>query len=218
MRPTTVIVIAKQPVAGRVKTRLCPPCTPTEAASLAAAALADTVETVAAVSASSRVLALDGAPGPWIPDGFVVVKQMGRGFDERLANAFAAVTGPAVLIGMDTPQLGPPLLERAISALHEPGTDAVIGPAYDGGWWTIGLHQPDPRVFVGVPMSTARTYREQCARLTDLGLRTTVLPTLRDVDTFADAISVAAEAPGSRFATAVERLRTARTRPASATG
>ena len=104
---TVLIVVAKSPVAGRVKTRLCPPCTPHQAAAIAEAALADTLATAAATPASARVIALDGTPGPWIPDGFVIVPQLGTGLDQRLANAFAAVSGPAVLIGMDTPQITP---------------------------------------------------------------------------------------------------------------
>jgi rSAM/selenodomain-associated transferase 1 len=202
----TIVVIAKAPVAGRVKTRLCPPCTPVEAAALAEAALRDTLAAVASTPATARVLALDGAPGPWIPDGFVIVPQLGRGLDERLANAFAAVTGPAVLIGMDTPQVTPELLGDAIETLHTPGTDAVLGPASDGGWWAIGLHNADPRVFVGVPMSTPETCALQRARLAGLGLRAASLPELRDVDTFADAHEVALATPGSRFARTLASL------------
>ncbi len=159
-------------MAGRVKTRLCPPCTPAEAAALAEAALRDTLAVVASTPATARVLALDGAPGPWIPDGFVIVPQLGHGLDERLANAFAAVTGPALLIGMDTPQVSPALLTSAIDALHDAHIDAVLGPAHDGGWWAIGLRHADPRVFVGVPMSTPHTGAQQRTRLADLGLRT----------------------------------------------
>jgi rSAM/selenodomain-associated transferase 1 len=200
MTATTIVVIAKSPVPGRVKTRLCPPCTPSEAASLATAALADTLATVAATPAAGRVLALDGSPGPWIPNGFVVVPQLGGRLAERLANAFAAVTGPALLIGMDTPQVSRALLDRAARALHEPGVDAVLGPAVDGGWWTIGLHRADPRVFVGVPMSTPHTCFDQRARLAQLGLQTRLLPVLHDVDTFDDAVAVARQIPESRFA------------------
>jgi rSAM/selenodomain-associated transferase 1 len=203
MTATTLIVIAKSPVAGRVKTRCCPPCSPAEAAELARAALRDTLAAVRATPATARVLALDGPPGPWIPDGFVIVPQLGRGLDERLANAFAAVTGPALLIGMDTPQATPGLLTHAIEALHQPGADAVLGPAEDGGWWAIGLHRADPRVFIGVPMSTARTGDAQLRRLRALELQTTLLPPLQDVDTFTDAIEVAREIPGSHFARTV---------------
>jgi rSAM/selenodomain-associated transferase 1 len=205
-RATTVVVIAKSPVAGRVKTRLCPPCTPREAATLAAAALADTLAAVARTPAAGRVLALDGPRGPWIPDGFVIVPQSGDGLAERLANACAAVTGPVLVIGMDTPQASPSVLLAAASALHRPGVDAVLGPAADGGWWTIGLHRADPRVFADVPMSTSDTYARQQERLDALNLRTTTLPVLRDVDTFDDAVAVAHSIPGSRFARALSAL------------
>jgi len=203
---TTLIVIAKAPVAGRVKTRLCPPCTTLEAAALAEAALRDTLQAVAETPAAARVVALDGAPGPWIPEGFVIVPQLGAGLDERLANAFAAVTGPALLIGMDTPQVTPALLEHCVEQLHGNGTDAVLGPAEDGGWWTIGLHRADPRVFVGVPMSTDQTCNDQRARLATLGLRTTLVPMLRDIDTFVDAREVAEVIPMSRFAASLASL------------
>jgi len=206
MTPTTIIVIAKAPVPGRVKTRLCPPCTSDEAATLAAAALDDTLDVVAATPAVARVLALDGARGPWIPPGFVIVPQMGAGLDERLANAFAAVSGPALLIGMDTPQVDRGLLTSAMQTLHQPDVDAVLGPADDGGYWAIGLREADPRVFIGVPMSTAATGAAQLARLRSLGRCVAMLPSLRDVDTFADARAVAAIAPTRRFARALAAL------------
>jgi glycosyltransferase A (GT-A) superfamily protein (DUF2064 family) len=152
------------------------------------------------------VLALDGASGPWIPNGFVIVPQLGHGLAERLANAFAAVTGPAVLIGMDTPQVSRALLTNAMQMLHQPEIDAVLGPAADGGWWCIGLRHADPRVFVGVPMSTADTFSFQHARLRSLGLRTAPLPMLRDIDMFDDAVAVAREIPYSRFARALDAV------------
>ena len=70
---TTLLVIAKEPRPGRVKTRLTPPFTPEEAAALAEAALADTLDAVARTPAERRVLVLDGTPGPWLPAGFEVV-------------------------------------------------------------------------------------------------------------------------------------------------
>ena len=202
----SIIVLAKAPVPGRVKTRLCPPCTHREAADIAAAALADTLATVADTPAHARVLSLDGAPGPWVPDGFVIVPQLGRGLDERLANAFAAVTGSAVLVGMDTPQVSRNALIEAMTALHAPDIDAVLGTASDGGWWNIGLRHADPRVFIGVPMSTDHTGADQLDRLRSLGYRTQLLGELQDVDTFADALEVARLIPKSRFATAINTL------------
>jgi len=207
--PATLIVIAKEPRPGRVKTRLCPPCTPEQAADLAAAALSDTLVAVATTPANRRILALDGTAGPWLPDGFDVVPQCGGALGERLSDAFSHADGPALLVGMDTPQIDPPLLSEALGRLCEPaGTapDAVLGRALDGGWWALGLRRPDLPVFDGVPMSTDHTYPDQVRRFEELGLRHGDLPSLMDVDTFDDATAVAATAPGTAFAGAVAKV------------
>jgi rSAM/selenodomain-associated transferase 1 len=203
-----LIVLAKSPRPGRVKTRLCPPCTPEQAAGLAEAALIDTLVAVGATAARRRVLALDGRPGRWMVPGFSIVAQRGRGLGERLAAAFDSVGGPALLVGMDTPQLAPERLRDAAGALTGDGPDAVLGPADDGGYWSIGLRRADARVFEGVPMSTADTGRVQLERLRELGLEVGLLPALRDVDRYEDALAVAREAPGTRFAAAVDALTT----------
>ncbi|NNN34754.1 DUF2064 domain-containing protein [Streptomyces sp. S3(2020)] len=197
---TTLLVIAKEPLPGRVKTRLTPPFTPREAAELAQAALADSLHAVAAAPATGRVLVLDGSPGPWLPPGFDVVRQCGGGLDERLAAAFAGCDGPALLIGMDTPQVTPRLLTVDFAEC-----DAYFGPAEDGGFWALGLAEPDPRLLLGVPMSTPDTGAVQRARLVAAGLRVRDLPVLRDVDTAADARAVAALAPHGRFAAQLAR-------------
>lgn len=200
-------MLAKAPVPGRTKTRLCPPLTPGAAAVLALAALEDTLAAAAACTAAGRrVVALDGEPGAWLPRGFAVIEQRGDGLAERLAAAFDDVGGGALAIGMDTPQVTPALLDGALERLADPRTDAVLGPAADGGYWAIGLRAPDARVFAGVPMSTPETRAAQRARLAALGLRCAELPPLRDVDTYADARAVAAQAPGSRFAAALGAL------------
>ena len=147
------------------------------------------------VPARRRVLVLDGKPGPWLPSGFDIVQQCGGPLDERLAAAFAGADGPALLIGMDTPQVTPDLL-----TVDWQDADAVFGPAADGGFWALGLRVPDPDLLRGVPMSTPHTGAVQRARLLAAGLRVADLPRLRDVDTAADAVSVACQAPRSRFA------------------
>lgn len=198
----TLIVIAKAPVPGQVKTRLCPPCTPEQAAELAEAALRDTLTAVAGTPAAQRVIALDGEVGPWLPEGFDVVPQSGGGLDERLAHAFLAVGGPALLVGMDTPQVTPTLLDGASRELMRWPNGSVLGLSVDGGFWAIGLHSADPSVFLGVPMSTDTTGAHQRDRLCARGSIPHLLPELRDVDTFDDAQLVADEIPGSRFAAA----------------
>jgi len=202
----TLLIIAKAPVPGRVKTRLSPPCTARQAAALAAAALADTIRAAAGASrAGRRVLVLDGEPGPWVPAGFDVVAQRGDGLAERLAAAFDDAGAPAFLVGMDTPQLTPALLDAGLAALSH--ADAAYGPALDGGYWGIGLRAADPAVFRGVPMSRDDTGAVQRARLDELGLRTVDLPPLLDVDTIGDARAVAADAPDSGFAAALAAMR-----------
>ncbi|WP_035126123.1 TIGR04282 family arsenosugar biosynthesis glycosyltransferase [Conexibacter woesei] len=200
-----LIVLAKAPVAGRVKTRLCPPCTPAEAAQLAAAALADTLAAVAATpGVTRRLLVLDGVAGPWVPPGFAVLPQRGGGLDERLACAFADVGGPALLVGMDTPQVTPALLRDGLDRLARTG--AVLGLAPDGGYWAIGLQRASAALFHGVPMSATDTGGAQLRRLHDQGLQVDLLPELRDVDTIADAHAVAAACPpGAAFPAALDR-------------
>jgi uncharacterized protein len=203
----TLIVIAKAPAPGRSKTRLEPALGPAGAAGLAAAALADTLEVVAAARGRS-VLALDGEPGPWLGanGSLELVRQRGRGLGERLAAAFEDVGGPALLVGMDTPQLDLATIDAARRRLCEEPVDAVIGLAEDGGWWALGLREPDRRAFAGVPMSTPRTGAAQIEALLDLGLRVAELPRMRDVDTIEDARIVAAAAPRTRFAAALAEL------------
>jgi rSAM/selenodomain-associated transferase 1 len=202
-----VVVLAKAPRPGRVKTRLCPPCTPEGAARVAAAALADTVATVTATPAARRTLVVDGAYP--VPPGWSTRPQRGDGLGARLAHAFAdtALPGvPTLLIGMDTPQVTAAGLAAAAAALGD--ADAVLGSAADGGWWALGLRNPvDATVLPEVPMSTAQTGARTRAALLARGLRIASLPELRDVDTAADAWAVAALCPpGSRFAAAVPAL------------
>jgi rSAM/selenodomain-associated transferase 1 len=201
----TLLVLAKAPRPGRVKTRLCPPCTHVQAAALARAALEDTLAACdVAAAGGRRVLALDGRPGAWLPVGWDVIPQRGDGLAERLAAAFADAGGPAFLVGMDTPQVAPAALADGLRALER--ADAALGPATDGGYWSIGLRAPDPAVFAGIPMSRAHTGAAQRARLAKLGLRTVDLPPLRDVDDIAAARAAAAAAPETRFAAALRAI------------
>ena len=204
MSHPTLAVIAKAPAPGRSKTRLSPPLSPMQAADLAEAALRDTLATVAATRVGRKVLVLDGLAGPWLPDGFEVISQRGSGLDERLAAAFEDLGGPTLIIGMDSPQVSAELLELALGQLQS--HPAVLGPAEDGGYWAIGLRRADPNALLGVPMSSPHTLTAQRIRLRALGLSIGELPTLRDVDTFDDAVAVAAAAPGTRFARVLREL------------
>jgi rSAM/selenodomain-associated transferase 1 len=198
-----LVVIAKEPVPGRAKTRLSPPCTPTEASALAEAALLDTLEVVTGAPAARKVLVLDGDPQRYRRAGIEVIPQRGAGLAERLAAAFEDVAGPALLVGMDTPQLTRDLLLDGTRAMSTPAVDAVLGPADDGGYWSVGLKRHSDAAFAGIPMSSPTTWTKQRARLRELGLRVHEQSPLRDVDTIEDARAVARAAPGSRFAAAL---------------
>lgn len=196
----TVVVLAKEPRPGRVKTRLQTRFTPEEAAQLAAASLRDTLDVVRRTSAARRLLAFDGDPTGW-DDGFEVTAQPTGTLNDRLEAAFAAVwadgspTDRALLVGMDTPQL----LRRHLEVDWD-GADALLGLSEDGGFWAIGLRAGHPAdIFAGVPMSTDRTGSAQLARLFDLGLQVRLLPPLRDVDTPEDAEAVATAHPRLAF-------------------
>jgi glycosyltransferase A (GT-A) superfamily protein (DUF2064 family) len=204
-----VIVLAKEPVPGRVKTRLQPEFSPLEAAELAAAAIEDTLTAVRGSSVTRRILAWEGNSARW-QDGFEVVDQPPGPLNVRLAAALAAAVSepadePALLIGMDTPQVTAKLLDSDWE-----GADAVLGLSEDGGFWAIGLRPGHPTgLFDGVPMSTRGTGSAQLARLFTLGLIVKLLPSLRDVDQPSDAELVARQFPelifSRRYAELVSR-------------
>jgi uncharacterized protein len=201
-----IVVLAKEPRPGFVKTRLCPPCTQDQAAAIALAGLVQTLETVLTVDADERVLALDGNPGPWLAPGYTVIGQQGHSLGDRLSAVMQACRPspdqPVLVVGMDTPQATRPDIEGCASMLSG-RSDAVLGPAVDGGYWLIGMNRFDHRAFAGVPMSTAQTGTAQQAQLERCGFRVHRGPVLRDVDTADDARAVAAAIPGTTFAVAV---------------
>ncbi len=206
-----VLVVAKAPVAGLVKTRLGATVGMRAAADLAAAALLDTMRAATeAVGADRCVLALDGdLPGAErgaelmaAVSGWTVVPQRGDGLGERLAAAHRdAGPGPVVQVGMDTPQVTASLLREVAAGLDTAG--AVLGSADDGGWWVLALRDPvDARVLREVPMSRDVTGAATLDALVGAGLTVGATATLRDVDTAADAAAVATAAPDTAFAAA----------------
>lgn len=223
----TVIVLAKEPRPGRVKTRLQSDFTPHEAAELAAAALHDSLLAVEAADPAVRVAAWDGPGQRWRDElgarGFAVLDQPDGDLSIRLAAAFRQAAAfdtaalhttelhtvepasPAqrrLLIGMDTPQVTSALLRTDWE-----GADAVLGLTPDGGFWAIGLAGVNPdHCFAGIPMSTPRTGAAQLNRLVDLRLNIKLLPPLRDVDEPADADAVAYAHPGLTFSELHRRI------------
>jgi glycosyltransferase A (GT-A) superfamily protein (DUF2064 family) len=216
-----LLVVAKAPVPGFAKTRLCPPATGEQAAEIAAAALLDTLDAVRNTPGAIPVVAMTGELGLAARRAEIgeslrtitVFSQRGQDFASRLANAHADTAArhaglPVVQIGMDTPQVTAEILSAAVEPLLRDGCEAVLGPAEDGGWWALGLRDPHRAgVLREVPMSRDDTGELTMRALATYGLGTEPLTLLSDVDTMADAQRVARLRPGSRFAAAVGAVR-----------
>lgn len=196
---TILVVIAKECLPGKVKTRLHPPLSLAQAAELAAASLDDTLRAVSSLPATRRILAFDGIVPPGGAAGFEILPQVAGGLDERLAAIFDHCDEPTVLIGMDTPQVTTALLEPVFTDWTD-DVDAWIGIADDGGFWALALAEPRGDLIRGIPMSQGDTGARQLERLRAAGLQVAFLPTLTDVDTIDDAHTVAGIAPDGGFA------------------
>ncbi|MBB5852996.1 DUF2064 domain-containing protein [Amycolatopsis umgeniensis] len=212
-----LLIVAKAPVPGFAKTRLCPPATPEQAAEIAAASLLDTLDAALRTPEARVVVALTGDFGKASRREEIAavlrktetIPQRGDGFDLRLVNAHADARRPGepvLQIGMDTPQVTPALLAEAAQSLET--EDSALGLAEDGGWWALGLRDPlHAKALAGVPMSRDDTGLQTLRALADIGLSPDILTTLSDVDTIVDARLVAALRPVSRFARAVAEVR-----------
>jgi len=196
---TTLVVIAKEPLPGKAKTRLHPPLTLAQAAALAAASIDDTIAGVAGLPTTRRVLFYEGSRVPESARGYDVIAQPEGTLDERLAALFDEAVDPMVLIGMDTPQVTAQHLAPAFSGWPA-SVDVWFGPSVDGGFWALGMREPRGDLIRGVPMSQTDTGAIQRDRLISAGLRVGMLPTLSDVDTIEDARTVARLAPRTGFA------------------
>lgn len=199
----TLLVMAKAPVAGHVKTRLGADIGMEYAAELAAAALLDTISTCTDFGARHRFLALDGSLADAVRghelssrlEEWTVVPQVGDTFAARLVAAHAQVPGPVVQIGMDTPQVTP--VDLGVVAAGLATHQSVLAPAVDGGWWALALRDPScARALGQVAMSTEHTYADTHHALVEAGLSVGGAPAHVDVDTVADAELVAAMGPG----------------------
>lgn len=184
-----LIVFAKVPCPGAVKTRLTPPLMPEEAAALYAAFLHDALAQYVALDAAVRLyLAPTAATEPdfTIPEGVTVHEQVGAQLGERMHHAFietfASGYEHAVIIGTDHPTLPSAFIEQAFQALAEP-LSLVIGPSEDGGYYLLGMNDFFPGVFEGMAYSHDAVFAQTLHRIGTLQAAVTILPEWYDVDT-----------------------------------
>ena len=188
---TALIIFAKAPIEGYVKTRLCPPLTPDEAASLHGSLVLDVLERCQLLKGCDRILA--GAPTSTHPF-FGAMKtrfkipiwdQRGDDLGSRMAQAFQAALGTpyesGIIIGTDIPGITVSILSAAFKSLEK--HDVVIGPTKDGGYYLIGLKKNVPALFDKIAWSTDTVFSDTQEKAKELGLSLKVLPMLRDLDT-----------------------------------
>lgn len=189
-----LIFFAKAPIPGQVKTRLCPPLTPDEAASLHGSFVLDALERSRTVPGVDRFLACAPSADHVFfkimeeRQGLRLIDQVGEDVGARMAQAFQTAFARGyrrvLLAGTDLPTLPPSLYGQALGLLEQ--HDLVLGPALDGGYYLIGLTRPAPDLFAGIPWSTDRVLALTQQKAGSMGLTTALLPPCRDVDRIAD--------------------------------
>ena len=187
-----LLVVAKKPIPGQTKTRLCPPLTYSQAADLYSCFLRDTLDTMREVSAVKRMIGYmpDDAQDFFCqlaPD-MELICQRGDSLGERLDGLFNAVLNngfrQAVVMDSDSPTLPASYLKKAFKRLAE--VDVVLGPTHDGGYYLIGLKRPQPHLLCQVQMSTAHVLTDTLKLVEASGLTASLLPAWYDVDDIAD--------------------------------
>ena len=200
-----IIIFAKAPVPGTVKTRMCPPLTPDEAASLHGSLVMDAVERTRSLRGFDVLLACTpGMEHPFFQTlaaryRIRLCEQVGEDLGQRMDHALTAVFdrghAHALLVGTDIPNLSARHYERAKTLLQT--TDVVLGPTEDGGYYLVGATRPVPALFADIPWSTGNVLAQSQARAERAGLVVGLLDPERDLDTFDDIRAFLQEDTGS---------------------
>ena len=190
-----LLIFARRPSPGRVKTRLTPPLSPEEAAGLYDCMVRDVVARTAVLDVDHRFLFFEEERGAeeyfrGIDERLRLLPQEGEGLGERLINAFRMAFGrgygTAAVIGTDSPDLPLSFLQEAFERLESGGVDVLFGPAEDGGYYLAGLRRERPEIFRGVPWSTDKVLEVSLQQASEAGLRAGLLPRWYDIDVPSD--------------------------------
>ena len=196
---SALVIFAKAPIPGQVKTRLCPPLTPDEAATLHGSFVLDTLErTKTAVMKLKLPIDRYLACAPSSThvffrimeerQGVKVIDQVGDDLGARMNQAFETLFAReyrrVFIIGTDVPTVPLDHFKQALTLLDN--HDLVLGPALDGGYYLIGLKRMVPELFTDIPWSTDQVLRCTQEKAATIGLKTTTIESWRDVDTIAD--------------------------------
>lgn len=198
-----IILMAKQPRAGKTKTRLCPPFSPTEAAQFYEAALKDTLALAGGLQGMQLAVAYSPAEAlayfqQITPAGTLLLLAEGPNIGVCLQQAFAALFGlgytRALALNTDGPSLPLAYLAQAIHLLDD--ADVVLGPGEDGGYYLLGMKNLHAALFEDILWSSAHVLSQTLAQCQLLNLRSALTPPWYDVDSPQDARRLRAELDG----------------------
>jgi rSAM/selenodomain-associated transferase 1 len=196
VRDVRIVVMAKHPAPGHVKTRLAAAVGAERAAALQTAFVLDLAARLAGAGfAATWAYWPPEAPFPSLVPGCATVVQRGADLGARMANAAADVGGPGgagvVLLGADVPHVDLAAVATACRLVRR-GADVVIGPTEDGGYYLLGLRRVRPELFAAMPWGSDTVYAETLARCDALGVRPRLVAPAFDVDEPADLTRLAA--------------------------
>ena len=193
-----LVVVAKAPVPGKVKTRFGPQLTPDEAAGLYECFLQDRLREIRKLSGIHLAIAYTPISAikkftALASSGIHLFEQRGKHLGERLNNIFLdKLNGDyqaVSIIDSDSPDLPGHLIETSFQRLISRRADVVFGPCHDGGYYLVGMRRPHPELFKDIPWSTDRVLDATLEKSHQLELKTDLLPKWHDLDTFQDLIN-----------------------------
>lgn len=190
-----LIIFAKRPTPGRVKTRLTSVLSPEEAAELYHCMLLDTLAKAEGLADPDKFLVYEEAGGaaPYFQEiarGMEVFPQRGNDLGERMKDAFqqafARGYAAAAIIGTDSPHLPAPFVEAAFDRLADPAIDVAMGPSEDGGYYLVAMKRVHGELFRDIPWSKGEVLEKSLGKAAESGISVTLLPRWHDVDTAED--------------------------------
>jgi rSAM/selenodomain-associated transferase 1 len=193
-----VVVMAKEPVPGQVKTRFIPEMTGEESAALYQCMIEDRIDEMSMLAETDLAVAFTPSDAreafaAIAGRGFALFAQRGNDLGKRMENIFidtcTAGYDVVTIIGSDSPDLPKAIVQDSGRILVAGTADVVFGPSYDGGYYLVGMRKPHPLLFENIPWSTDRVLRVTLARAGELGLKIHMLPWWNDLDTFADLVA-----------------------------
>ena len=195
MNGTALIIMAKKPIVGSTKTRLCPPLEPAEAALVYEALLLDTIQLCAGIEGIHLAVAVTppDAVGYFekkTPSGTVLLPvdcpDIGHCLQQVIGQLLEVGYDKVIALNSDGPSLPAACIFQAVNYLDQ--HDLVLGPGEDGGYYLIGLKRLYTDLFRGIDWSTPQVLPQTVSKIKALGIDAAVLPYWYDIDTWDDLL------------------------------